>query len=259
MALYLGRDNQEESSNSNIRSLVENCARNDDITPLVKLVFEAQALADAPSTIAADGQQMVAIICNALRAVAADQDVTINDICHCHATAIAQTVGELEGVHHAVDEVKATLVSANGSVQEAGRQRGAGLIAVLGVCLVLHHDHVDQVWMRSDAREVGMKAIQAAAVERSLEGDLAGERKAILAALTGPARKSVAEIATELFQAPFRQDLLKEATSSQDNGDDSTDATLDAPDVERSHSSISMLGPLLRWGSVKVWHRLVRV
>jgi hypothetical protein len=52
MALYLGRENQEESSNSNIRSLVENCARNDDITPLVKLVFEAQALADAPSTIA---------------------------------------------------------------------------------------------------------------------------------------------------------------------------------------------------------------
>jgi hypothetical protein len=49
--------------------------------------------------------------------------------------------------------------------------------------------------MRSDAREVGMKAIQSAAVERSLEEDLAGERKAILAALTGPARKGVAEIA----------------------------------------------------------------
>lgn len=48
MALYL----KEGSEESNIRGLVETCAHNDDITPLVKLVFEAQALADTPPSIA---------------------------------------------------------------------------------------------------------------------------------------------------------------------------------------------------------------
>lgn len=48
MALYL-REGTEES---NIRGLVENCAHNDDITPLVKLLFEAQSLAESPATIA---------------------------------------------------------------------------------------------------------------------------------------------------------------------------------------------------------------
>lgn len=48
MALYL----KEGSEESNIRGLVETCAHNDDITPLVKLVFDAQALADSPPSIA---------------------------------------------------------------------------------------------------------------------------------------------------------------------------------------------------------------
>lgn len=47
MALYL----KEGSEESNIRGLVETCAHNDDIKPLVKLVFEAQALADTPPSI----------------------------------------------------------------------------------------------------------------------------------------------------------------------------------------------------------------
>jgi hypothetical protein len=48
MALYL----REGSEESNIKGLVESCAHNDDITPLVKLVFEAQSLADTtPSTV----------------------------------------------------------------------------------------------------------------------------------------------------------------------------------------------------------------
>lgn len=48
MALYL-REGAEES---NIRGLVESCAHNDDITPLIKLVFEAQSLADTTPSIA---------------------------------------------------------------------------------------------------------------------------------------------------------------------------------------------------------------
>lgn len=48
MALYLKNGAGEEG---NIRGLVENCAHNDDITPLVRLVFEAQSLAESPSTI----------------------------------------------------------------------------------------------------------------------------------------------------------------------------------------------------------------
>jgi hypothetical protein len=42
------RDGAEEG---NIRGLVESCAHNDDVTPLVKLVFEAQALADTTPSI----------------------------------------------------------------------------------------------------------------------------------------------------------------------------------------------------------------
>jgi len=50
--------------------------------------------------------------------------------------------------------------------------------------------------MRACAREVGLSAIQSAAVERGLEEQLAAERKALLAALhrhTGP--KSIRELA----------------------------------------------------------------
>lgn len=50
--------------------------------------------------------------------------------------------------------------------------------------------------MRACAREVGMAAIQAASVERSLEVDhLAGERRAVLAALAGDGARSCDEIA----------------------------------------------------------------
>jgi hypothetical protein len=50
MALYLKQEAGGEEGN--IRGLVENCAHNDDITPLVRLLFEAQSLADSPSIIA---------------------------------------------------------------------------------------------------------------------------------------------------------------------------------------------------------------
>jgi hypothetical protein len=50
MALYLKQEAGGEGGN--IRGLVENCAHNDDITPLVRLLFEAQSLADSPSIIA---------------------------------------------------------------------------------------------------------------------------------------------------------------------------------------------------------------
>lgn len=55
MALYL----REGSEESNIRGLVESCAHNDDITPLIKLVFEAQALAETqPSIVGTCMQQL---------------------------------------------------------------------------------------------------------------------------------------------------------------------------------------------------------
>lgn len=52
-----------------------------------------------------------------------------------------------------------------------------------------------QVAMRASAREIGLMAIQSAAVERSLEEDLAAERKALLAALTAAGSKSVRDVA----------------------------------------------------------------
>eukprot|EP00883_Tetradesmus_obliquus_P013560 jgi/Sobl393_1/6519/SZX69264.1 len=118
MALYLKQEAGGEEGN--IRGLVENCAHNDDITPLVRLLFEAQSLADSPSIITADGQQMVSIICSALRAVAADQGAAIDDVCHSNATAIAQTVAELEHMQSTVEDVKASLMGANQTMQQVG-------------------------------------------------------------------------------------------------------------------------------------------
>ncbi|KAF8067252.1 SEC15A [Scenedesmus sp. PABB004] len=323
MALYLqeaaGGGGSEEA---NIRPLVENCAHNDDITPLVRLVFEAQSLAESPDTIAADGQRMVAIIGGALRAVAADQGAAVREVCASNAAAIAATVGELEAMAAGVAEVRALLVGGNAAMQAAGGalvattdgvtklaevQRNlaaaAGAVsaaqAVLEQCLAagqlidehqlyaalclldkIRRQHlasllgmlsskggapepvaaaaaagggggaprglagrdlehlstlhaffsglVDDLtsavqrlalqgfnqWlvaMRAAARELGMAAIQAAAVERSLDEDLATERRALLAALAGGAKQGVREIAAEFASAPFRQALLKDA------------------------------------------------
>jgi hypothetical protein len=60
---------------------------------------------------------MVNIICSALRAVAADQGAAIDDVCHSNATAIAQTVAELEHMHSIVEDVKASLLGANQTMQ----------------------------------------------------------------------------------------------------------------------------------------------
>jgi hypothetical protein len=48
-----GRSTVHEESN--IRDLVENCVNNDDITPLVRLVFEAQSIATDPKDISGAG------------------------------------------------------------------------------------------------------------------------------------------------------------------------------------------------------------
>jgi hypothetical protein len=74
---------------------------------------------------AADGQQMVSIICSALRAVAADQGAAIDDVCHSNATAIAQTVAELEHMQLTVEDVKASLLGANQIMQVSRRMLAA--------------------------------------------------------------------------------------------------------------------------------------
>ncbi len=43
---------------SNIRDLVENCIQNDEITPLLRLVFEAQAIPDTLSAVSGGDQHM---------------------------------------------------------------------------------------------------------------------------------------------------------------------------------------------------------
>lgn len=60
---------------------------------------------------------MVAIVCQALKAVAAEQTDIINDACHSNATAIAETAAELEKMTAAVEEVKTALLGANKSMQ----------------------------------------------------------------------------------------------------------------------------------------------
>lgn len=67
--------------------------------------------------LAADGQQMVNIIGQALKAVAAEQAAVVDDACHSNATAIAQTVAEIEKMNVAVEEVKTAMLGANQSMQ----------------------------------------------------------------------------------------------------------------------------------------------
>jgi hypothetical protein len=60
-ALYVNTSREREGGGSapeeaNIRELVEKCAHNDDITPLVRLMFEAQAVPDSPQSIDGAGQ-----------------------------------------------------------------------------------------------------------------------------------------------------------------------------------------------------------
>lgn len=57
-ALYVNTSREDGGpapEDTNIRDLVENCAHNDDITPLIRLVFEAQAVPESAEAI--DGEQ----------------------------------------------------------------------------------------------------------------------------------------------------------------------------------------------------------
>lgn len=55
-ALYVNTSRERDggapaAEDTNIRDLVENCAHNDDITPLIRLMFEAQAVPESPTAI----------------------------------------------------------------------------------------------------------------------------------------------------------------------------------------------------------------
>ncbi|KIY99260.1 hypothetical protein MNEG_8700 [Monoraphidium neglectum] len=124
-ALYVNTSREREGGGSapeeaNIRELVEKCAHNDDITPLVRLMFEAQAVPDSPQSIDADGKQMVSIIGSCLKAVAAEQQRVVGDVARGNAIAIATTVGEVEKLGDAVRQVRAALVGGSGAVQASG-------------------------------------------------------------------------------------------------------------------------------------------
>lgn len=58
MALAINTSSKERTNStepaaeeSNIRDLVENCIQNDEVTPLLRLLLEAQAIPDTPSAI----------------------------------------------------------------------------------------------------------------------------------------------------------------------------------------------------------------
>ncbi len=63
--------------------------------------------------------------------------------------------------------------------------------------------------MRAEAKQVGLRAIRRAAIDRQLDDDLSRERRALLAKL-GPGC-DLRQLATELVAAPFRQELAREA------------------------------------------------
>lgn len=111
---------------------------------------------------------MVSIICGALRAVSDDQAAVVEDVCHSNATAIAHTVAELEQMHSRVEDVKATLLGANDSMQDAGAD------------LVSNVQHVTQLTEVQDNLAQAAAAVQAAqaVLEQCLAaGELIGQQQ----------------------------------------------------------------------------------
>ncbi len=76
------------------------------------------------------------------------------------------------------------------------------------------HRHL-QVSVRAEAKQIGLRAIRRAAIERQLEDDLGRERRALLVKL-GPAC-DLRQLAAELVAAPFRQELAREAAGEGDD------------------------------------------
>ncbi|GBF94883.1 hypothetical protein Rsub_08126 [Raphidocelis subcapitata] len=124
MALYIDTAAAAADSpapeDSGIRDLVEGCAHADDITPLVRLLFEAQTVPESPTAVDADGQRMVSIIAACLKSVASDQDRAISEVARAGAGAIAGAVSEFERLGAGVQQVRATLVGGNDTVQASG-------------------------------------------------------------------------------------------------------------------------------------------
>jgi hypothetical protein len=106
---------------------------------------------------------MVNIITGALRSVGDDQAAVVEEVCHSNATAIAQTVAELEQMHRRVEEVKITLLEANAGMQAAGN-------ALVGN--VQHVSQLEEVQANLQQAAAAVQAAQAVLEQCLIAGEL---------------------------------------------------------------------------------------
>ena len=94
MALYLNdadaRGGPSGGGGNHLRSLVESCTHSDDITPLMRLVFEAQALGESPEAIRGAGpKRHYALLL-----------VSCHHVCNINRAAPEHTLSQVQVLHN---------------------------------------------------------------------------------------------------------------------------------------------------------------
>jgi len=126
-----GADDEEH-----IRAVAELCMVTDDLSPLLKLILESDTdgasarkakgasfdpTTDSSANImhmakANDKWGMVEVVGKTVRALAADQDRAIRQVCQANAVEISQCVAELHSLHACVSRLRDLVSKGNGAL-----------------------------------------------------------------------------------------------------------------------------------------------
>jgi hypothetical protein len=112
-----------------LTALCEACAHDDDIAPLLRLVFEAQEAApeDDLEAVAEDGRRMTRILSSCLASVAERAGGQVRAACEAHAGSIADASAEVVAVGKGMSRVRRALAASNADVQASGGQLSRAL------------------------------------------------------------------------------------------------------------------------------------
>ncbi len=78
-------------------------------------------LPSSPSAAAdANAKDVVSVIQQTLKTIAAEQERVIRDVCHANSLDISACVGEVATMHEAVDDIRTVLIGGNEALHEAG-------------------------------------------------------------------------------------------------------------------------------------------
>jgi hypothetical protein len=178
---------------SGLHALCETCAHDDDVGPLLRLVFEAQEAAPEAdrAAVAEDGRRMAAILAGCLEAVERRAAARIRAACEAHAGEIADSAGEVVAVGQGLARVRRALAASNADVQRAGAELSRDLRELRALAAV-------QSNLRTAGAALGAaRAVLARCLEARRLVD-AGELHAALALLDALSRKELAALLAAL-------------------------------------------------------------